>query len=202
MAYIDKKTKLGIKDEELIPLNTRWTFWIDRTDSRGLSAEDYERNLRKIFTVDTVQEFWQVFNNIPKVDEMECNFSYHLMREEYRPIREDPVHKAGGAWRLKCHCKDTGVVWKELLVAAIGEQLTDPGNPHELLGVSVALREHEDMVQLWHRDANAHAKSQILQNYRRILSSRGNNHFCAEFYKPHEAIGSNHSSQHGKRMRT
>lgn len=78
-----------------------------RTDSRGLSAADYERNLRKIYTVDTVQKFWQVFNNIPTVEEMDCYFSYHLMREEYRPIREDPIHKAGGAWRLKCFCKDT-----------------------------------------------------------------------------------------------
>lgn len=77
------------------------------------------------------------------------------------------------------------LLWKELLIAAIGEQLTDPGNPHELLGVSVALRDHEDMIQLWHRDANSHSKSQIVHNYRRILAARGNNHnyFCAEFYK-------------------
>lgn len=54
-----------------------------------------------------MQKFWQVFNNIPGVEEMESNISYHLMREEYRPMREDPVHKAGGAWRLKCLCKDT-----------------------------------------------------------------------------------------------
>ena len=39
-----------------------------------------------------------------------------------QPLWEDPHMQEGGTWRLKCRKHDTSNVWKELLLAAIGEQ--------------------------------------------------------------------------------
>ncbi|XP_022660558.1 eukaryotic translation initiation factor 4E type 3-B-like isoform X2 [Varroa jacobsoni] len=173
------------------------------TDCRGLSAEDYERNLKKIYTVDTVQTFWQVYNNIPSVNELGPNYSYHLMREQHRPIREDGVHKDGGAWRCRLASSDTKAIWQELLLAAIGEQLTDSDNPTELLGISVALRDGDDMIQLWHANACTEQTSKIPDRLEHVLPSGFR--FLMRFYKAHHTIhpyrggGGSSASHSGRR---
>ena len=89
-----------------VPLQTAWTFWLDRT-SRNATAAEYKANLRKIYSVSTVQGFWSVYNHIPDVSEISVRYYYHLMREERPPLWEDPALASGGVWRLKCSKKET-----------------------------------------------------------------------------------------------
>ena len=72
-----------------------------------MSASEYESNLKKIYTFSTIQGFWAVFNNVPSVAELQIRYSYHLMRDERRPIWEDSYNQGGGTWRFRCEKKDT-----------------------------------------------------------------------------------------------
>ena len=95
---------------------------MDKAPQAGASLDDYTANLRTVYTVSTIEGFWQVFNNIPIPSKLPPRYSYHLMRGTRKPIWEDPLVENGGCWKLKVVKRDTDTVWKELLLAAIGEQ--------------------------------------------------------------------------------
>lgn len=168
---------------EGVPLHTSWTFWIDQT-VRGVSAAQYEANMRKVYTVSTVENFWGVYNNIPEVPELSVRYSYHLMRDTRRPLWEDDCNRRGGTWRMKCLKKDTPKVWKELLLAAIGEQFADhvaPGD--DICGISVSVRERDDTLQIWNIDATLADKATVLPKVRCLIPDVS---FPTQFYKAHQ----------------
>ena len=37
----------------------------------GTTTEEYKANLKKIYTISTIQSFWAVFNHIPSANEMQ-----------------------------------------------------------------------------------------------------------------------------------
>lgn len=171
------------KHKERVPLNTPWTFWLDKS-ARGYTQADYEAALRKIYTVHTVEGFWSVYNNIPGVGELRPSCSYHLMRDEVRPLWEDEANASGGTWRLKCPKWDSDKVWKEMLLACIGEQLSE--HLHEddgLVGVTIAIRERDDLIQVWNQSASLAQEAQVIDVIQNLVPNVA---FTASFYKPHQ----------------
>jgi len=179
-------------DSQGVPLHTAWTFWIDKA-SKGSTAAQYQANLKKVYTVSTVQGFWSVYNHIPDVNQLPCRSYYHLMREERQPLWEDPYICNGGTWRIKCKKQDTARVWKELLLAAIGEQFeSDLAPGDDICGLSVSPRDRDDIIQIWNYDANLAVNDSVLAKIHSLVPDV---QFLAEFYKPHQT----HSAYEGKK---
>ncbi|KAH8029908.1 hypothetical protein HPB51_005210 [Rhipicephalus microplus] len=155
------------------------------TEGRGISAAEYTASLKKIYTVNTVQGFWAVFHHIPDVCELGLRHTYHLMRGQRRPLWEDPENQRGGTWRIRCHKKHTPLVWKELILAAIGEQFAEDVRPgDDICGVSVCVRDRDDIVQLWNADARLSEGATVLSRVHALLPPGVTP--VAEFYKQPE----------------
>ncbi|XP_076170402.1 eukaryotic translation initiation factor 4E type 3 [Ptiloglossa arizonensis] len=166
-----------------IPLQSSWTFWLDKVVP-GTTVEEYKENLMKIYTVNTVQSFWAVFNNIPNASAMEVRYSYHLMRDERYPLWEEPVNQKGGTWRLKCQKTDSEQIWKEMVLAAIGEQFSEcMAEDDEICGVTVSIKDKEDLIQIWNTNASLASKATIIQKVHLLLPNVN----FVEFYKSHQS---------------
>jgi hypothetical protein len=63
-------------------------------------------------------------------------------------------------------------VWKELLLAVIGEQFCEHlGEGDEICGVTVAIRPADSIIELWNKNASESNSTRILRRIQEVLGS-------------------------------
>ncbi|GAO45794.1 hypothetical protein G7K_0045-t1 [Saitoella complicata NRRL Y-17804] len=111
-----------------LPLKHAWTFYSEKAVLEGEHvAEYYARNLMVIEEVETVQMFWQVFNNTPL--DLPQKSSIHFFKRGVKPLWEDPRNLHGGAWTFRIPSSYAPAFFREVLMLLIGEQLQDAITP-------------------------------------------------------------------------
>jgi len=149
-----KRDRPGSSSISLIPLQNSWSFWFDRYLGPGLTVQEYEEGLKKLGTFSTVQDFWKWHNNLPDVSKLPPKTSYHLMKENIRPLWEDLNNVHGGSFCIKVPKAHTSYAWLNLLLGAIGEQFCSALKERDdICGISVSIRRDEDILIVWHKSA-------------------------------------------------
>lgn len=166
-----------------IPLKHNWVFWHDKFVANATPAE-YTENLKEISDVNTVQTFWSVYNNITGPERLTLRCSLHFIHKGVKPLWEDPKNEHGGAWNFRTAKGDTAFVWRELLMALIGEQFEDtiaPGD--EIFGLSVSARWNSDIFQIWNMNSALKENSTVMEKVIEILKGV---EIQSPFYKAHK----------------
>ncbi|KAG0365682.1 translation initiation factor eIF 4e-like domain-containing protein [Gamsiella multidivaricata] len=166
-----------------IPLKNEWVFWHDKFVANATPAE-YTENLREIADVNTVQSFWSVYNNITGPERLSLRCSLHFIHKGVKPLWEDPKNEHGGAWNFRTAKGDTAYVWRELLMALIGEQFEDTiAKDDQIFGLSVSARWSSDIFQIWNMDSSLKENATVMDKVGEILKGV---QIQSPFYKAHK----------------
>ncbi|OIW07658.1 hypothetical protein TanjilG_07700 [Lupinus angustifolius] len=131
-------------------LERQWTFWLDN-QSKPKQGAAWGSSLRKVYTFDTVQEFWSLYDQIFKPSKLTGNADFHLFKTGIEPKWEDPECANGGKWTVSSNRKtNLDTMWLETLMALIGEQFDDA---EDICGVVASVRHRQDKISLWTKTA-------------------------------------------------
>lgn len=97
-------------------------------NSPAAKEPDHEAGLNKMIEINTVQTFWETYNNFP-FENLILRDSVYLFKRTVKPIWEDPRNVRGGSWTLRVSKANGPETLKCVLMMAIGEVLQEVVEP-------------------------------------------------------------------------
>ncbi|ETV75701.1 hypothetical protein H257_10085 [Aphanomyces astaci] len=177
------------------PLQHRWVLWYDNPKKK-LANESWEENLKVVYTFDTVEDFWGMFNNILPPTKLLVGSNYHLFKEGIRPMWEDPINAKGGKWVLTNNRQRRARLddaWMNTMLALIGECLEDDD---DLSGAVVSVRKTQDRVAVWTQTAtNEPLQRKVGSNFRKVLDLSKNEGLKYQSHADAAASGSSYQNE-------
>jgi len=132
-------------------LERKWTFWFDN-QSKPSQGAAWGSSMKKIYSFDTVEEFWCLYDQIFRPSKLPGNADFHCFKTGIEPKWEDPECANGGKWSVTSSRKtNLDNMWLETLMALIGEQFDES---EEICGVVASVRQRQDKLALWTKSAS------------------------------------------------
>ncbi|EWM24978.1 eukaryotic translation initiation factor iso4e [Nannochloropsis gaditana] len=130
-------------------LQNRWSFFYNNPKANPMLS--WEEKLQKIYTFETVEDFWALFNSVVGPSRLSIQADYYLFKEGVRPSYEE--NPEGGVWMFnleKGNKKRLEEVWLYLVLGLIGETMEDS---NDILGAVVSIKRGQDRLSLWTKTA-------------------------------------------------
>ena len=144
---------VSVSPEKVIkhPLQNAWTLWFFKNDK----SRSWEENQRQVMTVDTIEDFWSLYNHIEVASRLTPGSDYSLFKEGIFPDWEDARNAPGGRWLINLDRRQRSEhldnYWLEILFFLIGEHAEE--HSHQITGGAVNVRGKGDKVAIWLADA-------------------------------------------------
>lgn len=130
------------------PLNSCWCLWYFLND-KNLKWEESQFEVAKI---DSVEDFWALYNHIEAASRLKGGCDYSLFREGIKPMWEDKANYNGGRWTITLGRQqrntDLDNLWLDAIMMMVGES-NDETVHNDILGSVVSVRPRGDRVALW-----------------------------------------------------
>lgn len=141
-------------------LNNNWTFWIHLPNDIDWSINSY----KKVYSFSTVEDAISLIENINEVVVQKCML--FIMRENIKPIWEDPHNNKGGCFSYKITNSEVYSVWKQLCYCLAGESLAkDKKIQSGLNGISISPKKNFCIIKLWLSDIEITSENNDLHEY-------------------------------------
>jgi translation initiation factor 4E len=143
----------------------------------------YENSIKPMCTVQTVEEFWSVYNYLRRPNDLPTTTDYHFFRDGVKPTWEDQANARGGKWIIRLPKGLASRYWEEVILALIGGQF--PGIADgEICGMVVSIRYSEDILGIWNKTStDREVVDRLRDAIKRVLQLPS--HANME-YKPHQ----------------
>jgi len=154
LKTIEDYIALGVPRQVAVmkhPLEHPWSFWYFRNNK----TLTWEQNQLNIATVDTIEDFWQVYNYIEPASKLGTGCDYSVFKKGIMPDWEDFQNMLGGRWIINSDRVNRNVLddyWLETLFILIGEHAGEFASM--VNGAVINIRNKGDKVAVWIREAN------------------------------------------------
>jgi hypothetical protein len=126
-------------------LNSIWTLYYHDKFLNDWSEKSY----MKIADFNSIEDFWKIYNCLPEPTET----MLFLMRENIKPIWEDPRNKEGGSYSYRINNDVLQQVWTDVSCALIGEGLHKNSEEGlEITGISISPKFRTTTLRVWVSD--------------------------------------------------
>jgi hypothetical protein len=143
---LDKEHPEYLRSDGQHKLNDTWVLWNHPTNSRDWKLSAY----KQVATVETVEEFWELYNNLPCL----TNSMWFFMRKDITPLWEDPVNQEGGAFKFKVHESKADNMWLTLSLYLVTETMCrDFKDAMLICGITLSPKRHQNpTISVWNLD--------------------------------------------------
>ena len=79
-------------------LFNEWTFWFDSFSNKN--SETYGNKIIEIGKCTSAEEFWGIYDALPKLGSMEVGSDISLFKKNIKPLWEDNGNRGGGRLQI------------------------------------------------------------------------------------------------------
>lgn len=133
-----------IKTLQDFAFTTYWTVWEHDNNSTDWKETGYV----PIGTIKTIKEFWNLLNNFHTLKH--TSYSFFIMREDIKPIWEDPKNKNGGICSFRIDGQSGMELFTTLSLMIVNNTLTE--NINTINGISFSIKNNWCLVKIWNDD--------------------------------------------------
>lgn len=144
-------------EEKYHKLSKNWTLYSHLSHDTDWSLDSY----KKILKFNSVEETLAILETIPDI--MIKNSMLFIMKEDIKPIWEDPYNRDGGCFSYKVSNRDVCKGWKNLCYAVVGDTIT---RDEELLksinGITISPKKNFCIIKIWISNCNHQSIHKII----------------------------------------
>jgi translation initiation factor 4E len=122
-------------------INDTWTLYAHLPNVTDWSLKSYI----KVMTINSIEEIIELYDLLsPKLISSCMLF---LMKNDIKPLWEDPANKAGGSFSYKVNNKFVPQIWKDLSYMVCGSSLT--ANYRCVNGITISPKKNFCIIKIW-----------------------------------------------------